>query len=198
MIQRRRLDEKLLSRPFLIAIGVGICAISFGLWRVPLRWYLIKLDDFDYLDRARTTAALLRHLFTPHAGHIVPLFRLETHILCRLAGSLEALPGVLGLACFGTLLTAMMLTGHLVARETGRPDRGLVAMAAVGFSSVLGPPVLWYAACQALACGTIILAMLAFLQLWRTRGAKPGHSSSPCWRRSRPPCSGPRASSPER
>ena len=101
----------------------------------------------------------------------MPLFRVETHILCKMAGSLEALPGVLGMACFGTLLAAIMLTGLLVARETGRPDRGLIAMAAVGFSSVLGPSVLWYSACQALACGVMILAMLAALQHWRVRGA---------------------------
>lgn len=171
MIQARGVRERFLSRAFTIALGIGIGAISYGLWQVPLRWYLITLDDFDYLSRSRNTGSLLRHLFTPHAGHVVPLFRLETHLLCRMAGSLEALPGVLGTVCFGTLLAAMMLTGLLVARETGRPERGLAAMAAVGFSSVLGPSVLWYAASQALACGAMILAMLAALQLWRVRGA---------------------------
>ena len=114
-------------------------------------------------------------------GHIVPFFRLETHVLSRIAGSLEALPGVLGWASFGTLVLAILLLGHLVARETGRPDRGLTAMAAVGFSSVLGPAVLWYSASQALACGTVILAMLAALQLWRW-AADFGRWSWACWR----------------
>jgi hypothetical protein len=170
MIQPRRIHEKVLSLTFTVVLGLGICAISFGLWRVPLRWYVIQSDDFDYLVRGRTAAALTRHLFTPHNGHIVPLFRLQTHSLGRIAGSLEALPGVLGWASFGTLVLAILLTGHLVARETSRPDRGLIAMAAVGFSSVLGPAVLWYSASQALACGTVILAMLAALERWRARG----------------------------
>jgi hypothetical protein len=170
MIQLGRVHEKVVSRAFTIVLGVGICAISYGLWRVPLVWYDLKLDDFDYLVEGRTAAALRRDLFTPHYGHIVPLFRLQTHAFSRMAGSLEALPGVLGWASFGTLVLAILLTGHLVARETGRADRGLTAMAAVGFSSVLGPAVLWYSASQALACGTVILAMLAALQLWRARG----------------------------
>jgi hypothetical protein len=170
MNQPRRVHEKVLSRAFTIALGIGICAISYGLWRIPLLWYDLKLDDFDYLVQVRTPAALRRHLFTPHYGHIVPLFRLQTHALGKIAGSLEALPGVLGWACFGTLVLAILLSGHLVARESGRADRGLAAMAAVGFTSVQGSVVTWYSACQALACGTVILAMLAALQLWRARG----------------------------
>jgi hypothetical protein len=170
MIQPRPVREKVVSRTFTAVLGLAICAISYRLWSVPLRSFFIKLDDYDYLIEGRTAAALGRYLFRPHFGHAVPLFRLETHILGRVAGSLEALPGVLGWACFVTLVLAILLTGHLVARETGRPGRGLAAMAVVGFSSVLGPAVLWYAASQALACGTMILAMLAALQLWRARG----------------------------
>jgi hypothetical protein len=43
-------------------------------------------------------------------------------------------------------------------------------MAGVGFTSVLGPALLWYSAGQALAAGTMVLAMVAALQLWRARG----------------------------
>ena len=168
-IQPPRAHEKVVSRACTILLGLVICAVSYGLWRAPLRWYILRLDDFEYLAGGRTAAALRRELFTPHHGHIVPLFRLETHALGRIAGSLESLPGVLGAACFVTLAAAILLTGHLVAHETGRPDLGLIAMAAVAFSSVLGPAVLWYASSQALACGAMILAMLAALQLWRTR-----------------------------
>jgi hypothetical protein len=78
---------------------------------------------------------------------------------------------VLGWAGYVTLVLAMAATGHVVAGETGRLARGLAAMAAVGLSSVLGPAVLWYAAGQALAAGAMILAMLAALQAWRTRGS---------------------------
>ena len=35
MNQPRRVHEKVLSRAFTIALGIGICAISYGLWRSP-------------------------------------------------------------------------------------------------------------------------------------------------------------------
>ena len=162
----------IVCRTFTIVFALAICAISYWLWRVPLEWYLMKLDDFDYLDRSRSAAVLARHLFTPHYGHVVPLFRLETYLLFKLAGSLEALPSVLGWASFATLVLATLLSGHVAAHETGRPERGVAAMAAVGFSSVMGPATTWYSAGQALACGTMILAMLAALQLWRVRGGR--------------------------
>ena len=81
-----------------------------------------------------------------------------------MAGSLESLPAVLGWASYATMVLAMAATGHVVARESGRTAHGLAAMAAVGLTSVLGPTLLWYAAGQALAAGTMIVAMLAALQ----------------------------------
>jgi hypothetical protein len=154
-----------------VLLALSICAGCLWLWGTRLRSYVLKLDDFVYVARSRSTTSLRSHLFTPHNGHIVPLFMLETHLLTRLAGSLEALPTVLSWASYATLVLSMALTGHLVAWETGRPALGLVAMAAVGFSSVMGPALLWYAAGQALASGTMILAMLAALQAWRVRGS---------------------------
>ena len=170
ILEAQRVPTTIACRTFVLVFALAICAISYWLWRIPLDWYLMKLDDFDYLDRSRSVAVLSRHLFTPHYGHVVPLFRLETYLLFKLAGSLEALPYVLGWASFATLVLATLLSGHVVAHETGRPDRGVAAMAAVGFSSVWGAATNWYSASQALACGTMILAMLAALQLWRVRG----------------------------
>jgi hypothetical protein len=148
-----------------------LCVAPILLWGVPLRFFVLKLDDFVYLARSRSISALERHLTTPHNGHVVPLFLLETHCLARLARSLEALPVVLGAAAYFSLVLSMVALGHVVAWETGRPARGLAAMAAVGLSSVLGPAILWYAASQTLATGTTILAMLAALQAWRARGS---------------------------
>ncbi len=152
-------------------LGLAICAGPLWLWWVPLRWYRLKLDDFVYLSRSRSFSALTRHLATPHNAHVVPLFLCETHVLARLAGTMESLPRMLGWAAYATLLLAMGAAGYLVARETGQPARGLAVMAALGLSSVLGPAVLWYSASQALAAGTMILAMLIALQGWRTRGS---------------------------
>lgn len=154
-----------------LLLAVAICAGPFFLWRSPLRWYCLKLDDFVYLARSRTALSLRQHLLVPHNGHVVPLFLIQTHLLARLAGSLEAMPHVLSWASYGTLLAAMALAGHIVTWETGKVALGLSAMAAVGFSTVLGPALLWYAASQALAAGVIMLIMLAALQSWRARGS---------------------------
>jgi hypothetical protein len=154
-----------------LLVAAGLAIAPLWLWGVPLRWHFLRLDDFVYLSRSRTADVLARCLFVPHNAHVVPLFLVETHFLARWAGSLAAVPDVLGWAGYATLLLAMATAGHLVAWETGRAERGLIAMAAVGLSSVLGPAVLWYAAGQALAAGTMILAMLAALQAWRARGS---------------------------
>ena len=160
-----------MRRALAVLVALSFCLAPLWLWGVPLRWHFLKLDDFVYLARSRTAHALGRSWLTPYNAHVVPLFLLETHLLARLAGTLEAVPAVLGWAGYTTLVLAMATAGHLVAWETGRPARGLIAMAAVGLSSVLGPAVLWYAAGQALASGTMILAMLAALQAWRARGS---------------------------
>jgi hypothetical protein len=153
-----------------ILLALALCGAAFWIWNAPLRSYYLKLDDFAYLARSRTTSALRAHLLTPHNGHIVPLFLLETYLLGRLAGSLVALPAVLGFASYGMLVVTMAAMGHLVAWETGRVAIGLAAMSAVGFASVLGPALVWYSAGQALAGGTMLLVMLAALQRWRARG----------------------------
>jgi hypothetical protein len=154
-----------------ILLALIFCAAPLWLWELPLRWFCLKSDDFIYLGRSRAASALWSHLVTPHNGHVAPLFLLETHLLAWLAGSLELLPTVLSWASYATLVLAMAATGHVVAWETGRPARGLAAMAAVGLTSVLGPTLLFYAASQALAAGTMIAVMLAALQVWRARGS---------------------------
>jgi hypothetical protein len=65
----------------------------------------------------------------------------------------------------------MAATGRVVAWDTERPALGLAAAAALGLTSVLGPTLLWYATSQALAAGTMIVVMLAALQVWRARGS---------------------------
>ena len=70
ILEVKRVPTTVVCRTFTIVFALAICAISYWLWRVPLHWYVIKLDDFDYLDRSRNAAALSRHLFTPHYGHV--------------------------------------------------------------------------------------------------------------------------------
>jgi hypothetical protein len=172
MLQRIRSEPRVNSGwAASILVGLMLCALPLWLWGVPLRWFFLKSDDFVYIAWSRSPADLHEHLFKPHNGHVVPLFLLETHALARVAGSLEVLPVVLASASYATLVLAMAATGHVVARETGRAACGLAAMAAVGLTSVLGPALLWYAAGQALAAGTMVIIMLAALQAWRARGS---------------------------
>jgi hypothetical protein len=172
MLQRLGADARILSRwaPSIL-LALILCAGPLWLWWAPLRSFFLKSDDFVYVARSRTPAALRSYLLRPHNGHVVPLFRLETYALARLAGSLEALPTVLSWASYATLVLAMSAAGHVVARESGRTSLGLAAMAALGLTSVLGPTLLWYSAGQALAAGMMVLAMLAALQAWRVGGA---------------------------
>jgi len=55
--------------------------------------------------------------------------------------------------------------------ETGRAARGLVPWQPSASRACWAPCCSWYSAGQALAAGTMILAMLAALQAWRSRGS---------------------------
>jgi hypothetical protein len=150
-----------------VLLALIICAAPALFWGQALRSYFLHLDDFVYLSGSRTGQALRANLLRPHNAHVVPLFRVETFLLASFAGTLAHLPAVLGMANYVTLLLAMLATGYLVGRETGRPAVGLAAMAAVGLSTVMGPAILRYSSGQALMSGTLILLMLIALQAWR-------------------------------
>src|SRR5205823_2141994 len=109
-------------------------------------------------------------LFVPHNAHVVPLFRLFTHALLRLSGGLSALPTTFGLASYSSLVLAQLAIGLFVARETRSPARGLAAMAILGLSTVIEPPVVWYSAGQALWAGVMVLATLLAAQSFRSAG----------------------------
>src|SRR5207244_7497016 len=106
----------------------------------------LTLDDFAYVTESRTPAELRQYLFAPHNAHLMPLLRLWTFLWVRLAGTLERLPATLVLASYLTYVLAMLLVGHLVAWESGRPALGLGAMARLGVSAVLEPSVRWFGA----------------------------------------------------
>src|SRR5215813_1182691 len=92
-----------------ILLALVFSAAPLWLWWTPLRWYFLKLDDFVYVAWSRRAPAAWAHLATPYNGHVVPLFLLETHLLARWAGSLAALPVVLGWASYASLMAAMAL-----------------------------------------------------------------------------------------
>src|SRR4051794_27616208 len=108
MLQRHQAEPRVLARwAASILMGLILCAVPLWLWGVPLRRFFLKADGFVYTAWSRLPAALHEHLFRAHNGHVVPLFLLETHVLSRVAGSLEGLPVVLAGASFATLVLAM-------------------------------------------------------------------------------------------
>ncbi len=138
--------------------------------REPLSFYRLFSDDVAYVASSRTWDRTVSNLFVPHNTHIVPVWRLVTWALVTTAGSLERVPAVLALASYAILVCVMMMTGKLVARETGRAGLGLVAMAMMGTSSLMVTPAIWYSAGQPLWAGFGILAALWYAQSYRRSG----------------------------
>jgi hypothetical protein len=135
--------------------------------RDPSAIYRLYSDDFAYVAASRTLPRTLANLFVPHNTHIVPAWRLLTWAVVAWSGSLVKLPAVLAQAAYGILVAVMLMTGRLVARETGRAGMGLAAMAAVGTTSVMASPACWYSAGQTLWAGFGVLATLWYAQCWR-------------------------------
>lgn len=135
--------------------------------RDPSAIYRLYSDDFAYVAASRTLPRTLANLFLPHNTHIVPAWRVVTWAIVAWSGSLVELPAVMAQAAYGILVAVVLMTGRLVARETGRAGLGLAAMAAVGTTSVMASPACWYSAGQTLWAGFGILATLWYAQCWR-------------------------------
>ncbi|GIW89045.1 MAG: hypothetical protein KatS3mg108_3369 [Isosphaeraceae bacterium] len=150
----------------LAALGVGLTLTGLPAW-LYWPWYAypsLRGDDFAFLADCRSGAEPFRSLWTPHNAHVVPLFRLATAGLARLAGSLSAVPEMLTRASLGLLIGCSLLAGHIVAWQTGRLVLGLAAIVGVGLSTVLQSAATWYSASQTLMAGLLVLAGLAAAQ----------------------------------
>ncbi len=139
--------------------------------RDPSAIYRLYSDDFAYVAASRTLPRTLANLFVPHNTHIVPAWRLLTWGVVACSGSLPNLPAVLAQAAYGILVAVILLTGRLIARETGNTSLGLAAMAAMGLTPVMASPASWYSAGQTLWSGFCILATLWYAQCWRRRAS---------------------------
>ena len=138
--------------------------------REPLSSYLVFSDDVAYVASSRNWQRTVSNLFEPHNTHIVPSWRVLTWALATATGNLERLPETLAVVSYSILIAAMLLTGRVVARETGRTSLGLAAMALVGTTSVMLVPATWYSAGQPLWAGVGILATLWYAQSYRRSG----------------------------
>lgn len=161
-----------MSRAWAVA-GVA-AAVGLAWWLVApfIEGYRLFMDDYAYLVSARAEGAPWSTAFRPHNAHVVPLFRLLTWGLLRLAGGLGGAPAALGAAAFAGLALTMLAAGHLVSRATGSAAAGVAATAGVGVTSVALPSATWYSAGQALWAGLFLLATLIGLEGWRSSGRR--------------------------
>src|SRR5277367_2412718 len=105
--------------------------------REPLSLYKLFSDDVAYVASSRNWQRTVSNLFVPHNTHIVPAWRIVTWAVVAGSGNLERLPAVLAIASYSILVAVMLLTGRLVARETGRTMLGLGSMVLVGTTSLM-------------------------------------------------------------
>jgi hypothetical protein len=136
-------------------------------------FYQIVSDDVAYVAASRNWDRTVANLMVPHNTHIVPVWRVVTWGLVACAGRLQDLPKVLAVAPYGILMAVMVMTGRLVARETGRTSLGLAAMSLVGTTSLMLTPAMWYSGGQPLWAGLGILATLWYAQSYRRDGRWP-------------------------
>ncbi len=141
--------------------------------REPMAFYRLFSDDVAYVASSRNWQRTVSHLFVPHNTHIVPAWRIVTWALVACSGNLERLPRVLAVASYSILVAVMLMTGRLVARETGRTILGLGSMVLVGTTSLMLTPATWYSASQPLWAGLVILVTLWYAQCYRRSGRWP-------------------------
>jgi hypothetical protein len=160
------------GRAVVLALALGACLAPAWLFSDFLTTSRLSGDDVAYIAGSRTLPRALESLFVPHNTHVVPSLRLLTWALVAGTGRLSGLQQVLPAAAYLSLVGAVVLTGAVVARETGRAVAGLAAMVAAGTTSTMWSAGVYYAASQATWAGIGILAVLWFLQGWRRDGRR--------------------------
>jgi hypothetical protein len=131
---------------------------------------MLAQDDFQILAQSWTWERTRAGLWVPNNEHAMPLGRLLTYGVVRLAGRPTALPFAAALVGPLALLLGMVLVYQFVRRELGHPLYGLVALTLFGVSAVYQQAVYWFAASfSVLALDTLLLTLLA-AQRWRKTG----------------------------
>jgi hypothetical protein len=149
------------------ALLSGLLAVA--LYARPISRPMLVQDDFQILARSWTWEKTCAGLWVPNNEHAMPLGRLLTYAVVRLAGRPSALPRAAVLVGPLALLAGMALTYLLVRRELGHPFFGLLAMTLFGVTTVYQQAVYWFAASfSLLALDTMLLALLAAQRYRRT------------------------------
>lgn len=170
MVQRETTDSRPLPRLVVGAIFGLACLAPLWLFFDPLTNYRLQTDDFAYAAASRTSERTRANLLEPHNTHIVPAWRVVCLGVVTAAGSLERLADVMAPLSYAVLVAVMLATGHLVARETGRFGWGLLAMIALGSTSIMEAAGTWLSASQTLWAAGGIAATLLCAQHYAATG----------------------------
>jgi hypothetical protein len=161
--------QTLTARP---ARTLGILAgLASLLLNVPaLVFPVLMQDDFEILVQSWTWQQATENFWVPQNEHVMPLGRLFTYGLVRLAGRASMVPFAAAVVGPLGLLLALGLLYRFVRRELRHPLYALTAVILFGVSSVYQQAVFWFAASfSVLALDWILLALLA-AQSWRQTG----------------------------
>jgi hypothetical protein len=152
-----------------LLVLAAVCAASVAPYaRWVVRPYLF-MDDFQILVRSRTWQRTWAEVWVPANEHAMPLGRLTTWALIRLAGRAGAVPQLAALQGPLALVAGVLLLYLFVRRELGHPLYGLVAAALFGVSTVYEQAVYWFSSSfSVLTLDTLLLALLAAQGLRRT------------------------------
>jgi hypothetical protein len=172
-----------------ILLGLLACAASLALYALPIARPMLIVDDFQIIFRSWTWPAAWANLWVPANEHAMPLGRLSTAALARLAGGKPTvfltLSGWHGPIA---LVLGMVLVGFFAGRERGHAFYGLLAMTLFGVSTVYQQAVYWFSASfSILALDTFLLALLAAQYAIQTRRRWPmglsflGCALAPAW-----------------
>jgi hypothetical protein len=156
------------QRVFLLAGCILLTALA--LHTPQLLFRMLLTDDFGFVLQSWTWSTALDHLWVPVNEHAMPLNRLTTWALIRLAGCASALPAVLGTQGPLALCVCMGLLYLFLRRELGHPVYGLAGMTFFGVTSQYEQAVSWYAATFALISLAFVLLGLLSAQAWRRDG----------------------------
>jgi hypothetical protein len=149
---------------------LAACVAGVLLYTRQWLWPILFQDDFPILLRSWTWPSTVAGLWEPNNEHAMPLGRLATFVLIRLAGSFEAVPRAASLFGLASLVAGILLTYLFVRRETGQQFVGLAAALLFGLSSVYRQAVFWFASTFSVPVLDTLLLALLFAQRWRQTG----------------------------
>jgi hypothetical protein len=151
-------------------VALLIAVATLALYARPLLFPVVLFDDWQVLTQSWTWEGAWAGLWVPQNEHAMPLGRLLTYGLVRLAGRPTWVPYVAVAMGPAALLAGLGLLYLFVRRELGHAFYGLTAAALFGVTAVYQQGVWWFsAAFSVLALDTALLALLA-AQRWRQTG----------------------------